>query len=762
MSTFRSHHSRFAAGYAVAFAALLAIGFGCRGPEGPAGPPGSPGPTGSPGGTPYPAAGDGVVLTLTTANAAADGTVTVDFTLTDAAGAPRPASDVTISWTVAALGFDATWSASEWTNYITRAATGAFGTTDQPTSEKDGTYVDLGGGVWEYTFSHALPAGFDMSALHRVGAWATMTLDDGTEESDDSTIDFRPDGQAASPARDLVTTDACNTCHNPISAHGGYRKKAKLCETCHTPQLADPDTVDPATLTDVTQAMNPLNFSKMVHRIHRGVELPSLQAASAAGVTGPKYSVKGYMGHETVFAEVVADGPDSGTLPDIDGIEFPQALENCTTCHTGGAQSDAWMNQAPTRASCTSCHDTTWFGDPLSPPPRMVPHPGGPFADDTQCAGTCHPAAMSTEFDISVEGAHVNPAHSSQLRGLDVAIVSVTNAAPGSNPKVTFTVKNHDDGSVLTSLAALSSISANMNGPTSDYLYENLVNLNLKTNAVFDATSGTWSASFANRSGSDAWYPGAAALNTNATGTWAVGIEARRTVALSNGSNVTEGAFNPVAYFSVDGSPVAPRRQVVDETNCLKCHDVLALHGGQRKNTEYCVFCHDPTATDWARRPKVGGNVNVAATADGIEERSIDFKQMIHRIHTGENLVSTQPFDIYGFNGSLNEFGDVRFPGDRTQCETCHVEGTYTVDAVPADAAWHVANETGTVMHSATAKHGAGETPIGPVQAACSGCHDEPAAKAHMGAMTYGNTETCEVCHGEDADFAVTKVHGTP
>ena len=57
--------------------------------------------------------------------------------------------------------------------------------------------------------------------------------------------------------------------------------------------------------------------------------------------------------------------------------------------------------------------------------------------------------------------------------------------------------------------------------------------------------------------------------------------------------------------------------------------------------------------------------------------KSIDFKRMIHRIHTGELL--TQDYTIYGFGGSVNNFNHVLFPGDRRDCVTCHVPDTQQV-----------------------------------------------------------------------------------
>ena len=69
-----------------------------------------------------------------------------------------------------------------------------------------------------------------------------------------------------------------------------------------------------------------------------------------------------------------------------------------------------------------------------------------------------------------------------------------------------------------------------------------------------------------------------------------------------------------------------PRRNVVVLDNCNKCHDRLATtfsHGGQRIAIEECDMCHNPNASDKARRP-----------ADQGPPESIAFKRLIHRIHT--------------------------------------------------------------------------------------------------------------------------------
>jgi OmcA/MtrC family decaheme c-type cytochrome len=240
--------------------------------------------------------------------------------------------------------------------------------------------------------------------------------------------------------------------------------------------------------------------------------------------------------------------------------------------------------------------------------------------------------------------------------------------------------------------------------------------------------------------GSVASYTFTNAIPGDATGTWAFSIEARRTITLDppapDTSSFNEAAFNPVTYASVDGSAIAPRRQVVDLALCNTCHDRLALHGGQRLNTEECVICHNPNGDDGSRRP-----------ADQLPVESIDFKRMIHRIHTGEDL--THDFTIFGFGTppSVNNFNEVRFPGDRRDCEKCHVPDSQEVIGTPP-AGW---------LKTATPRDW--YTPQFHYAAACLGCHDTQAAAAHAFLMTAPFGEACAVCHGTDGEEAVDKVH---
>ena len=154
------------------------------------------------------------------------------------------------------------------------------------------------------------------------------------------------------------------------------------------------------------------------------------------------------------------------------------------------------------------------------------------------------------------------------------------------------------------------------------------------------------------------------------------------------------------------------RRAVVERARCQACHLDLNLHGGLRHNPDYCLMCHTPDGTDWSRRPKgPDGNVNLATvypdgrigTYDGLEERSIHFKVMIHRIHTGAGQGTARidlgaPQVVYGFGGAALLYDEVRFPGPLQTCTACHLDGTWTLAAIPADAQPTTANESGSVV----------------------------------------------------------------
>jgi OmcA/MtrC family decaheme c-type cytochrome len=286
-----------------------------------------------------------------------------------------------------------------------------------------------------------------------------------------------------------------------------------------------------------------------------------------------------------------------------------------------------------------------------------------------------------------------------------------------------------------------------MAGPASDYGY---------TSFGSDvATPGyvSESAMTASQCGADGTctYNFNHAVPDGAQGTFAIGMEGRRTEVLLPGTTtemtVQYGGDNKVAYFSVDGSSVQPRRQFVDIANCNQCHFRLSLHGENRNQIEMCVLCHNPSNTDMATRPMAMDPAQRTMPPQGI-----NFNLLIHRIHTGENLKAAgKSYTVIGRNGSINDFTEVRYPamspqgtpGDTRNCAICHVNDSQSTSGGVND----VLDPQGFI------------NPVKPNSSACIGCHVTAAASSHALANTTTIGESCVVCHGSGAEFAVAKVH---
>jgi OmcA/MtrC family decaheme c-type cytochrome len=304
-----------------------------------------------------------------------------------------------------------------------------------------------------------------------------------------------------------------------------------------------------------------------------------------------------------------------------------------------------------------------------------------------------------------------------QLPGVNFEIKSVDNAKPGQKPTVTFAVRDRQGN--LMDVSKIDRLNLVMSGPTTDY----------NGSVSEDARKATVS-------GGLYQYTFTTALPAEAKGSFAVGIEGYKNTTINpgtvNAATVRDAGMNKVLYFSVDGSKVAPRRQVVSQAKCAGCHNTLYFHGGNRQSVEFCVVCHNPSATDSAQR-KAGD------TAE-----SINFKTMIHKIHTGEELKTD--FTVMGHNQSVNNYNEVAYVGDRRDCAACHLPGTYNLPLSEGLATQVSPRDYMTTMQ--------------PTAGACLSCHTTKSAAAHASINTSPTLgESCEACHGPNADASVAKVH---
>src|SRR5437773_11211066 len=115
---------------------------------------------------------------------------------------------------------------------------------------------------------------------------------------------------------------------------------------------------------------------------------------------------------------------------------------------------------------------------------------------------------------------------------------------------------------------------------------------------------------------------------------------------------------NGVLDFSVYASAIVPRRAVVDQSKCASCHGVCSqgfcVHGASRNRIEYCVVCHNPSESDFDGR--------VVVTGADPATQPISLKHLLRKVHTGDELTE-RSYVVYGFNGAVNDCGEVRFAG---------------------------------------------------------------------------------------------------
>jgi OmcA/MtrC family decaheme c-type cytochrome len=651
----------------------------------------------------------GLTFTVVSASIGSDGTVAVDYKVADPTGAALDQAGVVTPGIVAprfVLGYLAKGNpqfTSYWQSSSTNATTGFIAT--KASGDTGGTTKTVAVGEYIYTFGNKVPAGFDATVTNRVGIYGSRNLTTwnlGTNYAD-TWYDFVPNGSKVTTTRDIVRTASCDKCHDSLSFHGGSRRSVQLCVICHQPQTNDTNG-------------NTADYKVMIHKIHMGSQLPS----------------------------VLAGGTYSLGSTDWSTVVLPSNPERCTFCHestTGATQANNWKTN-PSRAACGSCHDDVNFATGKN-------HVNLPQADDTRCA-QCH-LSTGAEFDASIPGAHTIATESTQAPGINLAITKVTNTAPGQKPTVTFTIKDNS-GAAIT-MAAMTGgsnrLALVMAGPTSDYGYTSFGSDVTTPGYVSENPVPTASC------GPDGTclYTFTHAIPAGSKGTYAIGIEGRRGLTVNPGTVIAQtteyGATNKVFYFSVDGSPVVPRRTVVAINNCNQCHARLSLHGENRNQIEMCVLCHNPTENDLSVRP-----VSTVAADKALPPQSVNFALMIHKIHTGVNLANfNQTYVIVGFGGSHNDFSDVRYPAmsptgnphDTTNCAMCHVNGS---EAVLPEGKNAVLDPQGMLSPNAA------------TTSACTACHLTNSAYAH--ALTNTNAkfgESCSVCHGTGAAFDASQVH---
>jgi OmcA/MtrC family decaheme c-type cytochrome len=782
--------------------ALLAA---CSGTTGSAGPAGATGAAGAQG-----PSSSGSAINISTATALTGkitsvtigGPPVVKFQLTDQNGAlvqGLPAAD--IGFAIAQLVPGQNGSASQWNSYIygtvavspcpagvTACAT-APKTQAMVEAASTGTFVDNGDGTYQYTFHKDITKDpnvvYSATLTHRVGFEIRNLV-----QANNAAYTFQPSTGDTTGifSREIVDTATCDTCHTSLTAHGGARVETQYCVMCHNPGTTDPN------------SDNTLDFKVMVHKIHTGNTLPSIQTA-----TGPNTTPTLGLGYW-----IVGHGD---SLSNFNLVLYPQDTRNCLTCHV---QTHPLLTEAanfktvPTMEACGACHDNVNFATGANHGPSIV-------ANDTQCT-TCHGTASTIDNgQLQVVAAHVIPEVVAAAK-FQYVVNNVTfkTTAGSIYPVVNFSVVDPTNGNAPYNILTAAPFAGTDPGTGTPVCADDTARLAIDiawdtsdyTNWGSGVTPSTWGQpiSLNPLAGCGTATPAPGLTGPDATGAFTMTSPTplpnppaancppaggTACPAIANVGVVIEGhpgivttgpgataipVTSAVSYANVAGAAPVARRVVVDIAKCDVCHSLLSLHGTNRNNnTQVCVACHNPASTDVGSRQSL-----TAATPgiDGLWEESIDFKHMIHAIHDGSvRGAAGSPFVIYGYMGSINNFTDVVYPGQLNRCDACHVGTSY----YPVnDAAVQASTFLTGLAKNAPPPIAGNPISTSANMSVCSACHVDTVAQAHMqqngGSTTVtkdaegrtilssipADVETCSVCHGAGGVADVRVVHNIP
>jgi OmcA/MtrC family decaheme c-type cytochrome len=661
--------------------------------------------------------------------------VTFTFAATDTAGDPVPANILltpsgsnlayarfTIAKLVPGLEFPRSGGTyrtpNEWSYYGDR-------------SHRSPSGLTFSGGVYTFTFVTGVVLNpSEAGYTHRVGI-EIYGIPNGPR-SVNPTFDLVPNGSAVTVTRDIVTTAACNECHDPLgytpSFHGSRRVETRYCGLCHN---ANNDLAPQSGALGAPSV--PIPFAKLVHGIHTGQDLLIFEGAENVG--------------------------------DFTEITYPawQDIRNCTKCHKGAADSGNWRT-VPSITACGSCHTDVNFT-------TGVGHLGG-SQNNTTC-GLCHNPDV-LDIGVSHRTENVTPNNPDVPSGLANFKYSIDNVTVDNNVAVV-TFRITKDGAPLSlspypptgftgGPSFLLAWALPQDGISAPADYNNRNSPAPPSSTTGNGAGDAPSVSLANVL---AGVAGSVTLVDNATKTYRASLTAApfpagakmRAVALQSYFSQTVGTTSvgrhtPSVHKKVTGD--AERRTVVksgytnnDPVNgqpigCLECHETIEGHGGSRvNNVQVCLFCHNPNKSSSGRtvNPATANPETVAVLGPdplAWPEATNNFKNMIHGIHAATD----RPYEFVRnrLNGIYYNWSEVTFPGDLKNCTKCHIGDTYRPEELPAGVLYNVTRTTTGNLSETRADIIAARGIVpnstdlvdSPIAGACYYCHDSALARSHF------------------------------
>ena len=199
-------------------------------------------------------------------------------------------------------------------------------TSESCTSSCTGELVDHKNGKYSYTFSAAFDGMNEMSYMP--GATQRLVIKIGGDSLPDGTalpttnqnFDWQDSGEVAY-ARNLISMETCNTCHNDLAFHGSKYNEIETCVTCHS---------------EGKVSSNDHIFPQMIHGKHLTGFPGSLADCQTCHVND----------------ETLTENMNWARVP---------GMEACGSCHTdinfpAGEGHPAQVDNS----NCVACHNSDW------------------------------------------------------------------------------------------------------------------------------------------------------------------------------------------------------------------------------------------------------------------------------------------------------------------------------------------------------------------------------------------------------------------
>ncbi|NJD62263.1 MAG: OmcA/MtrC family decaheme c-type cytochrome [Deltaproteobacteria bacterium] len=611
----------------------------------------------------------------------------------------------------------------------------------------NGNLTKIDADSYTYQFSYNVLAA-DAALTHRVGIYTTGITGEITRFA---TTDRVPNGSAVTVTRNIVTTGACQQCHDPLGGgavvfHGGARNVAEACVLCHrTVQGTRDNTVvnfNPE--TGVFEGTGAAYFPYMVHKIH------------------------GSRQHESSW---VFHGKD------YEEITYPQDIRNCTTCHKGADGGD-WKNK-PSIVGCGSCHTDVNFTTGAG-------HLGG-GQPNSQFCGLCHTPALIEGYHATENSTPNNPQLPAGLAKFEYFIDNVTvNASNQAVVKFRITKNgtaiNFKDNAALTGFTyGPSFLVAYANNVTNPQDYSNFgkaagqpasVSLSSLLASLTSTDNVTFTATLAS-----APYPAGAKMR-------AVALQGYFSQTVSG---TAVGRHTPSVQMAAAGDAV--RRTIIKSgynattgqpEGCLECHEIFEGHGGNRvNNVQVCVMCHNPNMTSSGRTIDPAGsspiNPDIVALfgSDPLAYPEVpnNFKNLIHGLHSAsmrvEPFIDLRNRTTGGYAGVIVRGDEITFPGNLMNCSKCHIGDSYKAN-LPAGVDFSTAkittgnsSETMAQINAARATvPNSTDLVISPIVSACGMCHNSDTDRSHF-ALNGGDVQATRE-YAEKTPPALAPVFAAP